>query len=643
MKSNNKLVVIFIVLISLILPSISTFAAEYPEGVPAPNRDCASAAGATVTDSITGKQLICKASGSRNTWQNADGTVVPEATGQLPGGIDQAKESAPVGENDEQWIAPDPTSPNTIGYVANENLFFRHQQSSFASFTQNSSGIITAVELCKDSGCAYNSLQRFDAVLPQCGSVATNCISDVFAKDESGKTVAVKVIGAFPELTPDVFAGDPAINLPSGSVPLLVEIASKPHAGGTTYMVRALVNGFRDKSKNHSKFVIENFDTQIYAVKIVSGKFATNSMSADVTKYNKGDRPYDNPGSRAAEICAASSDTKCALSYPLPEDLSLGVEIKFSAGVSGWLRGRVKKPAVTITGDATTGQTLRMEGFAIHVPSIYKWIPKSPLPATLATFYKDGLPPTGQHFVLKGSDGSKPENMITQYGGAGFKDKYQWDEFLAWLPVVGDKATVNPTFWNMGTMSNWEDQANKSNPCFASANNLVGVVTTNATQFLEGPPDFIASTGTLDYQVAAPHFTPTGALFAGTYDLVMSSTVARCLYKFTAAPVKATVSVAGDSASQVVTTFLSESDGWLHLGAYGFSFSSPTIQVKLFQDQPAPTPTPVPVVTETPTPTPTPTPKATVAKKITITCVKGKLVKKVTALKPTCPTGYKKK
>jgi len=34
--------------------------------------------------------------------------------------------------------------------------------------------------------------------------------------------------------------------------------------------------------------------------------------------------------------------------------------------------------------------------------------------------------------------------------------------------------------------------------------------------------------------------------------------------------------------------------------------------------------------------------KAT-AKKTTITCVKGKTTKKVTATKPVCPTGYKKK
>ena len=37
---------------------------------------------------------------------------------------------------------------------------------------------------------------------------------------------------------------------------------------------------------------------------------------------------------------------------------------------------------------------------------------------------------------------------------------------------------------------------------------------------------------------------------------------------------------------------------------------------------------------------PSPTP---LAKKITITCIKGKIIKKITALNPKCPTGYRKK
>ena len=61
---------------------------------------------------------------------------------------------------------------------------------------------------------------------------------------------------------------------------------------------------------------------------------------------------------------------------------------------------------------------------------------------------------------------------------------------------------------------------------------------------------------------------------------------------------------------------------------------------------PTPTPTPSETVSATPTPTPTPTVVATVkpaAKKTTITCVKGKKTKKVTAVKPKCPKGYKKR
>lgn len=61
---------------------------------------------------------------------------------------------------------------------------------------------------------------------------------------------------------------------------------------------------------------------------------------------------------------------------------------------------------------------------------------------------------------------------------------------------------------------------------------------------------------------------------------------------------------------------------------------------------PTPTPTPSETAAATPTPTPTPTVVATVkpaAKKTTITCVKGKKTKKVTAVKPKCPKGYKKK
>jgi hypothetical protein len=88
----------------------------------------------------------------------------------------------------------------------------------------------------------------------------------------------------------------------------------------------------------------------------------------------------------------------------------------------------------------------------------------------------------------------------------------------------------------------------------------------------------------------------------------------------------------------VATTVIGERKGWLYLQAKNFEFSAPIIKAKLTQEvvvEPTPTPTA--------NPTATPTKKPVVAKKTTITCVKGKTTKKVTAVKPTCPTGFKKK
>ena len=64
--------------------------------------------------------------------------------------------------------------------------------------------------------------------------------------------------------------------------------------------------------------------------------------------------------------------------------------------------------------------------------------------------------------------------------------------------------------------------------------------------------------------------------------------------------------------------------------------------------QPSPSPTPSPEPTVQPTPSPTPTVSSTkttapLVKKITVTCVKGKSIKKVTGVTPKCPAGFKKK
>jgi hypothetical protein len=68
------------------------------------------------------------------------------------------------------------------------------------------------------------------------------------------------------------------------------------------------------------------------------------------------------------------------------------------------------------------------------------------------------------------------------------------------------------------------------------------------------------------------------------------------------------------------------------------------LKVKLTQDAnavvPAPTPSAEPSVAGNPAPA---APVVVAKKKSTITCVKGKTTKKVSAVTPKCPAGFKKK
>jgi hypothetical protein len=129
----------------------------------------------------------------------------------------------------------------------------------------------------------------------------------------------------------------------------------------------------------------------------------------------------------------------------------------------------------------------------------------------------------------------------------------------------------------------------------------------------------------------------------GTYDLLLRSDLARCIYGFTQAPIKATLEViAGDGISRVATTTINERNGWLTLSAGGFGFSSPIVRARLTQDKPEPVATPSPSPTPTVEATSKATPTLVKATKRTITCIKGEKKKRVQATKPKCPKGWKK-
>ena len=208
------------------------------------------------------------------------------------------------------------------------------------------------------------------------------------------------------------------------------------------------------------------------------------------------------------------------------------------------------------------------------------------------------------------------------------------EDFRLWTPLLADKPMAMRTMWSIRSIGNFD-------PAIQSCNRqgLSGLVTTNAAVYSDGPPTFDKESQSLNYTVGAPHYDTSNKVFSGTYSLIMNAAVARCIYGFGNAPISAKIEIASEDGSpSVAVTTLNQKDGWLRLSANGFHYSTPQIKVKLAEEKPA-------VAAPTPTKTPAlPLTSGQAAAKLlkTITCVKGKQVKKMTAISPSCPKGFKK-
>ena len=545
----------------------------------------------------------------------------------------------------EQWATLPAPGAGYIGYEANETAFANTEASTWINFTSDNgkfNGKVTKVAICNtgsEDGCNYSVYSVYRAILPVCAdSLDINCISEIFAFDANGRKITVGTASIFPTNNPQAFAGNKVLNVPRGSGAALVSIPDAPHAGGDKYLIKTTLSASR--TGDQTTFQTPRLGASISAVKIIDGDFFDLATETDSAKYDQVGRiqvgttqtkPID---AKPSKLCVAVSTTQCAMPYSLPKEISFGFSLRLNTNLSGWLHGRMKNAVIEYkTTDGITN--LSVTANPISVPVVDVWSKSDDLSdAHVAAYQSQFWGGEALHYTSTGVTGGTPitDNEKTRTGmkNVSFKhintnfSKSSMDNFLLWLPVAKDKAAAMPTQWRLGTMS--DNGAGQVRECLDKEKSLAGVVTTNSTMYIDGPPTF--SDGTLDYKVASTHYEADGAtVFKGTYELIMSSSVARCIYKFTAAPISATVSITSENGeANTATTVINEKNGWLKLGAYGFTFSSPTVKVKLTQDKTAPMAT------------------ATVpAKKNTITCVKGKASKKVTAVNAKCPAGYKKK
>ena len=559
-----------------------------------------------------------------------------------------------VGDPGKSWAIPndfergmhvqefiDSFPGEAVSYLIDGKL----QKDSFVDPTCNS---------VNDARCTSQNLS-YSALLPVCGTLSSvYCIEEFGVTNSAGVSSKGTFSRYFPNQALNKFEANESLKLPHGATGSIFDVSGAAHDGGTSYYVSVLTEGDVDKTKGAN---LSRLDIRIYPVKLETGDTAIQQTDSGYSKEVQGGSGHPigqwrraGFGFSGSSFCVAGSVSEmlCAQRYAFPADLKFTLKLRLQNQPAGWMHGRIYKPEVSFNQDQGF-YSFSVAAFPVAVPVVYKMYRYPDMPQTLKDSYDIK---TGQYKPQAALMGPQVSTAPQGCGRSACTEdpltrnvmilpppstQFGMDQLKLWLPFVGDKATALLGTWSLRSLEG--NEATGAQQCFTNSDKgVTGIVTTNATQYSAGPPTLNKSEDTLEYQVAAPHFTTQGTEFLGTYDLIMRSDVARCVYGFTSAPIRAELSIVNDQGNQkVATEILGEKNGWLYLSAGGFTYSSPTIKVKLSQEKVVVAPTP------TPTPTPSASTKPVVAKKTTITCIKGKTIKKVTAVKPKCPNGYKKK
>jgi hypothetical protein len=490
--------------------------------------------------------------------------------------------------------------------------------------------------LCKgidDLACVAARALNVINHLPVCDQITKiNCVESIYAKDSSGS----KVEGQFQKnATPPSDFDYPASeknNLPLGrSHGGIWKIPGINHSGGSdSYYVSSVVSGWLSKNAgvkvSAERFYLQDFVSTITPVTELNGNYSQSipQDSSRVTSGNdrgKGPASAANPGGNGAGLlpnapegqCVMMGGNICFASKNHPSNYRFGMTLNLGNKMAGWFHGRIYDPVIEIK-ESGQGQVVSIEAEPVVVPTIFEQISTSAISAELRSYLSGAKEfSVGGGFFMPGNSGVDSMEMASY-----------------WIPLVKDKATTSRTYWTIQTLIGEQDANVRS--CSSEDGKLAGIVTTNSLTYAAGPPKYNKAEGSLDYQVLSPHYTASGEEAIGSYDLVLRSDVARCIYGFSRAPIQATISIINpDGDNKVATTLVREKNGWLTLSAKGFTYSSPTIRILLSQEaEPTPEVVPAPA-----------TPKA--AKKTqSITCLKGKVKKVVKGANPTCPKGFKK-
>lgn len=556
---------------------------------------------------------------------------------------------------DQHWITPVDSSPNYHSIVYQDEVTAISTFPRLTAERYSSDPTVWSRFLCSstsDAHCQNVSQFSYQALFPVCQVASdVDCIEGLTATSDSGQSQDAKFLSYTVPNHVNKFLPDASLGIPKTETPSLWDLPSAPHAFGSQYVAVVGQAGSVKVGEYGNSTQSQLFGYLVPVSKIDARDLRNQSplnVSYDSVWETKGATGQSNTGGYAVSTdgCTMSlAETgKCLTSHGFPDGFKYSLKIRLAKEPVAWLHGRMVDPSISIS-PLNGAVEMTVTASSTKVPTFSLGIDSSQLSLDqegiwVACFTNGTVCSAGgtkggpaiDNYRTFTADYSKTLNLwINMYGYGA--TAIEGIRLLA--PLVEDKSQALPSAWSFHTLPT--TQLENADSCFATGPGLKGIVTTNSTAYSEGPPAF--KDGSLQYTVASAHYNPDGSVFKGTYNLVMRSDVARCLYKFTSAPISASIEVVSQNGSQqVATTAISEKDGWLHLAANGFTYSSPSIRIRLNQSVSAAVPTPSPVVSPAPK---TAAPKVSVTK--SITCVKGKSVKKITGANPKCPAGYKKK
>ena len=502
-----------------------------------------------------------------------------------------------------------------------------------------------------DAHCQNKNYFRYLSLLPVCtNSSDTDCIEEL----SSVSTAGVSEVASFVNYTVpnhiNKFPGDAKLGIPHSESPSLWNLPGTPHNFGTQYALAVGIKGtVRTSNIGNAN------EKQIFAYLVpvsTINQAAPRDRSPNGVTYDSLWEVTDSKGFTNTSGDGTSHDNctfslseagKCLTSHSFPDGSKFNLKLRLATEPTAWLHGRMVDPNITVTKNGTN-TNVSVNASPTRVPIFYVGSSSKDLPEVANKFWKTCA--ESSCAIVAGGQGGESIDYHREWTQA-YADSVNLFMYVSSFgnlpleglkilaPLVGDKSVAMPSAWSFHTLSSGE--MDTANPCYTTGPGLKGIVSTNSTAYSEGPPSFVD--GSLNYKVASAHFAPDGSVFKGSYNLVMRSDVARCIYKFSSAPVKASIEVMyedGGSGS-VATTAADERNGWLYLSANNFTFSSPTLKVKLTQAAelvavPSPS-AKTQAIAE---------PKKVISTKKTITCVKGKTSKKLNGLAPKCPAGYKK-